>query len=110
MVVADLSCRYGTSWLRVLTVSGGLILLSAMIYWAGDVYTGYFGDLEANSEALPVAKPGFYFYYSAVVFLALGSADVSATGLLAYVSVAQSLMGAVLLALIIAVFSRRWMR
>lgn len=106
-VIADLSCKYGTSWRRVLAVSGFHIFLFSVIYRYID---GTFGSLTLQPD--PQLFGFFtYLYYSTVTFTTLGYGDISPVGpIMSLLSAIEALIGALLTALIIVVFGRKWMR
>lgn len=109
-VLADLTSRYGTSWIRVIGISILAITACSIIYGVVDVFVPSFGEVTYSTSNPPIAKPWLYLYFSVVTFTTLGFGDVSATGNLALLSAGQALTGALMMALIIAVFARQWMR
>jgi len=109
--IADWTCKYGTSWKRVLGMSGLLILFFGGIYWLLNRFT------EAtiryiNGRTISTSIMGLLdsFYYSIVTFTTLGYGDMHPTGILKLLSAIQSIIGAVFMALLVAVFARKWMR
>lgn len=109
-VLADFTSRYGTSWLRVIGISFLTITIFSLVYGFVDSCLPGFGQLTYESSSPPVDRPWIYVYYSTTIFTTIGSGDISATRYLAVFSAFQALVGALLIALIIAVFARQWMR
>jgi len=110
-LIADLTCEYGTNWKRVLSVSGGLIILFGFIYWLGNRFAE--GTISyANGDTISTSIMGLLdsFYYSIVTFTTLGQGNMYPTGILKFFSAIQSVFGAIFMALLIAVFARKWMR
>jgi len=109
--VADITCKYGTSWERVLEISGLTILLFGGLYWLINKFTE--GALSyANGHTISTSWYGLFdsFYYSIVTFTTLGYGDMHPTGILKIPSAIQSILGAIFMALLVAVFARKWMR
>jgi hypothetical protein len=105
-VVADLSCKYGTDWQRVLLISLLVIGVCGVAYWVGDLYH-IGGNIEFGTGDPPVNKPLVYFYYSVVIFTTVGGGNTLAVGLLALISAIEAVIGTVLSALLVAVFIRK---
>lgn len=96
--------------IRVIGISILTITVCSIIYGVVDVFAPSVGDITYGTSNPPIAKPWLYLYFSIVTFTTLGFGDVSATGNLALLSAGQALSGALMMALIIAVFARQWMR
>ena len=104
-LIADLTCKYGTSWQRVLGVS------IFMVIGFGLLYNGI--ELGLNNLANFInAGLGESLYQSTIVFTTLGYDGGFFTGspLLKAMSAVESAFGALFVALIILVFARKWMR
>lgn len=106
-IIADFTSEYATNWKRVLTVSGMIVLLCAGIFAIIDILN-VGGSLSTSSTTPLVNRLLFYLYYSLVTFTTLGSANISATGILALISAIEATVGTLLAALLVAVFIRTW--
>ena len=111
--VADWTCRYGTSWQRVLGVSSGFILFFAFMYWGKKisliVAAKGFGSVIASHTA---EYFGEALHRSIMIFTTLGYTPeyFQDYPLLQTLSAVESIIGALAVALIIVVFARKWMR
>ena len=108
--IADVTSRYGTSWIRLISITVLTILLYAFVYWIivnhlelGDIY-------HSVSPYQPVSDFLTILYYSIVTFTTLGYGDLYPTGIVRAISSLEAFTGAVFMALIVAVISRKWMR
>lgn len=125
-VVADWTCKYGTSWERVLGISLGLIGSFSLLYLIFNIismYTpleSYIGELNLPSGSalsfnLDIVSffrcLGNSIYYSSITFTNLGYGDLHPSGfMMKALSTMESVLGALFVALIIVVFARKWMR
>lgn len=115
--LVDGTCEYGTNVPRILGLSALIILSFTFIYWLGSVFSIFFlSEAEIiyhNGYSIStVSFSGFLksLYYSVITFSTLGYGDMHPTGFLMGISALQSLYGALITALIIVVFARKWMR
>jgi len=108
--IIDGTCEYGTNPLNIIFVFFHVIFQFSLAYLFGSEYTNAsIPSLEGVSILThPVSSFLEALYYSTVTFTTLGGE--SATGFLKGVTALQSIYGAVLMALLIAVFARKWMR
>lgn len=107
--VADLTCKYGTSWKRVMRGSFFTILAFSVIYWIGGRVLESEAFVTAAGEA-----PAFgflnYFYYSILTFVTLGYGDLRPVGPMKLFSSIEALLGVIFIVLIVVVIARKWMR
>ncbi|MDY7082229.1 MAG: potassium channel family protein [Halobacteria archaeon] len=114
-VIADLTSGYGTSWLRVIGVSFAIIALFTLVYFVNAAIRIYnsaspLGRVNGLNDVSLVYALADSFYFSAVTFTTLGYGDMSPVGVIKIASVLESLFGAIFMALLVAVFARKWMR
>lgn len=136
-LLADLTCKYGTSWQRVITTSLGLVVFFLCVYLigahlsstypcVGGIYRAQstaievFLDLKTKNEAIAleaktqdmllVKNFGDLIYFSINTFIPVSYSDMYPVGLMKYIASAQSLIGAFYIALFVVVFARKWMR
>jgi len=108
-LIADVSCEYGTNWIRLFVWTAGIILSFPFFYFIGNKIERM-GYIEGMSGGL-LANLGDCFYYSVVTFTTLGYGDMSPVGpIMKLLSSIQSFLGAVFMALIVVVLARKWMR
>lgn len=110
--LVDWTCEYGTNPLRVIGLSLLLIFGFPFIYWVASAQTGaeiVFSN-GGSVSALSLSGLADSIHYSIVTFTTLGSGGMYPQGFLKFVSNFESLAGALLIALLIAVFARKWMR
>lgn len=111
--VADWTCRYGTSWQRVFGVSAISIFFFALMYWGKkiSVLTAEegFGYIFAENTAEIFGRA---LHRSVMIFTTLGYTPeyFDDYPMLQVLSGAESIFGALAVALIIVVFARKWMR
>ncbi len=109
MIVADFTCKYGTSWKRILANSGTLILIFGFLYWLIPRIFNE-GSLLISRTNEPISTFWTSLYFSTVNFTTVGSGSFDPTGYLRFLSGMEAVIGAVMIALLIAVFARKWMR
>jgi len=99
----DLTSEYGTNWIRILKSSGLTIFVFSIFYKLNSL-----GEIVSNGETVS----GFlnYLYFSIVTFTTLGYGNMQPTKYLKGISAVESLIGAFLMALLVVVFARKWMR
>lgn len=111
--IVDWSCSYGTSWGKILAWSGSLTLVvfPALYFLCGiGLLPGTFQITTSNPETL-ITEFYLSLYYSIVTFTTLGMGTLNPTGFLPRIlSAIEATIGVVLVALIVAVFARKWMR
>lgn len=124
--VVDWTCKYGTSWRRVLIRSAEIMGAFGVLYWLANIvsktnpvsqpWVGTITDPNKGQiislELFGIIRGlGNSLYYSAITFTTLGYGDLHPTGLLMKtLSGIESAIGALFAALIIVVFARKWMR
>lgn len=111
-IIADWTCEYGSNWIRVLISSITLMVLFSLVYWIGDTITvPEIGRIESTNNNPPIGQPWVYFYYSIATFTTIGAGNISPFGpIMTALTALEASIGALFLALIIVVFSRKWMR
>jgi len=106
-IIADLTCVYGTNWIRLFSWAIGLIFVFGFFYFLGN----QFGSGIEGAATEPIASLGDSLYYSVVTFTTLGYGDLQPVGpIMKFLSTLQSFLGGVFMALIVLVFARKWMR
>ncbi|MFP4641987.1 MAG: potassium channel family protein [Dehalococcoidia bacterium] len=101
-LLADLTCKYGTSWVRPVALWLGVIfLLFPPIYWAS-------GGVEAGGATLNSAWD--YPYFSVVTATTLGYGDLHAVGFAKVFAAMEAVFGTFMWAVFLAVFARKHMR
>lgn len=94
--------RYGDSPYRVLTVSGAVILVSTFFYKFGTE------GIARGATKDPITDTFQLLYFSIVTFTTLGYGDFQPSGSPAqWIASMESLVGALLIALLVAVLGRR---
>ena len=107
-LIADLPCKYGTSWKRVIGSSGLLILIFSLLYWSIPQFSDLGFMTTLGNE--PVNQFWDSLYYSVVNFATVGNGNFHPTGILKLLAGLEALLGAIFIALLIVVFARKWMR
>ncbi|WP_297520282.1 pentapeptide repeat-containing protein [Thermococcus sp.] len=114
--------NYPDKFAETLRLPVGLIIITEMLYATMsprvDSIIARPQILLSNGTAItPTGSAGSYIgtllntlYYSLVTFTTLGYGDMHPTGWLKALSALEALTGAVFMALIVAVISRKWMR
>ena len=111
-LLVDQTCKYGASWIRVITFSISTILSFSVIYKAGYYFQRgsiiQVGSMPAEYE--PIEAFGNFLYYSVVTFTTLGYGDLQPIGgyMKAWSSI-ESFAGAFFMALLVLVFGRKWL-
>lgn len=108
-VLAEWTTDYGTNPYKLLIWVISIITVSSILYGTSSLYFPQTIGAICSSDGF-VTNLGDIFYFSAVTFTTLGYGDLYPTGYLKLVSVLEALLGALFIALTIAVFSRKWMR
>lgn len=112
-LVADWTCRYGTSWQRVLGISSGFILFFTFMYWGKKI--SLLISQEGFSFVIVEHTADFFgqaLFQSIMIFTTLGFSPRYFEGqtLLQVLAAIESIFGALAVALIVVVFARNWMR
>ncbi len=108
-MLVDWTCKYATSWQRLLVTAVVLIFVFAGIYHSGGMLSTA-GIYDMHREDEPVTTFGAMLYLSAQTFSVLGYGDLYPTGWLKYIAGLQSLVGGFTMALFVVIFARRWAR
>ncbi|KAA0011569.1 MAG: hypothetical protein FE041_04340 [Thermoplasmata archaeon] len=96
-LIADLTCKYGTSWRR------------AILLWTG-VVLAMFPFLYFISNGVKVGSFLNYFYFSIVTATTLGYGDFHPVGWGKALASMEAIFGTFMWAVFIAVFARKYMR
>lgn len=110
-LIADLSCSYGTSWVKVLGWSAllALLLFPTMFWGLANALSG--GIYITGAPLTAVTGWDGFLYYSLITFTTVGYGDLRPIGrIFKMLSATESAIGVLLAALIIVVFARKWMR
>ncbi len=108
-IIADMTCKYGTSWKRVLASSGSFILGFSLISWLFTKFSEI-GRLMSSSGGEPVLDFWNHLYFSVINFTMIGNIQYSPEGILKLFTGLETLLGALFIALLIVVLARKWMR
>ena len=96
-LIADLTCEYGTNWMRPIIIWLTIVLGCALLYWLTD----------SVSKA---SDPMSYLYFSVVTATTLGYGDLHPVGIGRAIASIESIIGTGMWAIYLAVFARKYMR
>ena len=102
-VFGDLLCKYGTSFVRVLTASALIMVICALLYTINS-------SLLFHNEPLGYHSFWNSLYFSIVTFTTLGYGDYHAIGTMRFVAAFESFIGAALMALFTVIVARNIIR
>lgn len=106
---AELTCGYGTKWINVLVTWIAIILISALLFSAGNGVTKSSGEYEEKAGFIKAFPRAFYF--SVVTFTTLGYGDYEPkSGKYRVIASLESVLGAFMMALFVLVFAHAFMR
>jgi hypothetical protein len=121
-LLVDNTCRYGTDWLAIIRASIVVLITFSLLYYISNFNMAYYGSYgQASFSAWSMEFSGRALlnmlkmlleslYFSFATFTTLGSNNFSPTGLIRFIATIEAFLGAFFIALIVAVFSRKWMR
>ena len=106
-LAVDVTCAYGTSWVRLARTFLVVVVLFTMFFWltGGITNAGGASNHTGFLRRLPTAA-----YFTIVTFTTLGYGDRRPTGWRRHVASVLAVLGVLTLALFIVVFSREFMR